>query len=404
MTLRISNRQARALIIEALDLARAPRGQYVTPQPTPSAPIAPSVSQQGSGQGVIDRMGFVQLDTIRAVSRAHHHILWSRDQTYREPGLWDMLSNRMLFEHFTHDASLLPIEFYPVWGKQFRRMSQRFAQKSNWNISPNLIAQVKDKIRREGPLSTHAFDTKVKDKSVMWARPPHKQALDYLWYIGELATSHRENFTKYYDIPERVIPAQYRQAILSDTQQIDRLCAGALARLIFATDSQLKAFWDVCNRAEVTAWRARTELIAVEVEAHDGSWMPAFALPDIEIRLENITPPTSRMRVLNPFDPLTRDRKRLMRLFGFEYKIEIFVPAAKRRWGYYVYPILEGARFVGRIDLKADRKAQGGDGHLNILAFWPEPDVDWTARRRAKLDSELSRLARFAGVKTVRPW
>ena len=103
------------------------------------------------------------------------------------------------------------------------------------------------------------------------------------------------------------------------------------------------------------------------------------------------------MRILNPFDPAIRDRKRLLRLFGFDYTVEMFVPAAKRTWGYYVYPLLEGDRFVGRIEVKADRKA----GTLNVLSVWWEPKVKATSARLNKLNAELDRMARFVGVDDI---
>ena len=114
--------------------------------------------------------------------------------------------------------------------------------------------------------------------------------------------------------------------------------------------------------------------------------------------LEAAPKPTARLRILNPFDPLIRDRKRLARLFGFEYTVEMFVPAAKRKWGYYVYPLLEGDRFVGRCETKADRKA----GVLNVLNVWTEPGVVWTSARAAKFDAELVRLAKLAGTEKIR--
>ena len=108
--------------------------------------------------------------------------------------------------------------------------------------------------------------------------------------------------------------------------------------------------------------------------------------------------PTSRLRILNPFDPAIRDRARLKQLFGLDYKIEIFVPAAKRKWGYYVYPLLEGDQFVGRIDLKADRKK----GQLNVINLWSEEGVKWKNKRKEKLETELSRLTHLAGLTDVK--
>ena len=139
-------------------------------------------------------------------------------------------------------------------------------------------------------------------------------------------------------------------------------------------------------------------LVPVEFQAADKIWHKALALPDIENRLAACPAPTSRLRILNPFDPAIRDRKRLQRLFGFEYTVEMFVPAAKRKWGYYVYPLLEGDRFVGRTDIKADRKT----GQLCIKKLWAEPGIQWTPARQDKLAAELVRLARLAGVQEVK--
>ena len=383
MALKISNRDARWLWLETNGLAHAPTGPLDVLE-------------------TIKALGFVQLDTIRVIARAHHHILWSRNQNYREPMLNTLLANdRSVFEHFTHDASILPTDFYPLWRRQFRRMGEQI-QARGWY--KNMLdaagrADIKARIAEEGPLCTKAFDTKIKGKREMWKRPPHKLALDYMWDTGELSTSHRTNFTKFYDLTERVIPAPILRDERSDEAQIDWLCEGALQRLSFGTEADIQRFWAATSRAEVKTWtgKAASDSVPVEIETADGSWMQALAAPDIESRLAALNAPTSRLRILNPFDPVIRDRARLGRLFGFDYKIEIFVPEAKRRWGYYVYPILEGDRFVGRIEVKADRKA----GTLTVKEVWPEPGVKWTARRAAKLEAELARLARFIGVSDV---
>jgi uncharacterized protein YcaQ len=258
---------------------------------------------------------------------------------------------------------------------------------------------IRKRIADEGPLSTHAFDTKVEERGKMWARPPHKLALDYMWYAGELATSHRVNFNKYYDLSERVIPADLLGPDPADVAQIDWLCGAALDRLGFATPGEIQRFWEAVDAAEVKTWLGRAGPLVepVEVQAVDGSWSNGFAPADIGRRLAAIDPPTSRLRILNPFDPVIRDRARLKRLFGFEYRVEMFVPAAKREWGYYVYPLLEGDRFVGRMEVKGDRAS----GTLNVLAFWPEPGVKWSASRWKKLDAELARFARLADARTV---
>ncbi|MEP3890800.1 MAG: crosslink repair DNA glycosylase YcaQ family protein [Hellea sp.] len=343
-------------------------------------------------------MGFVQLDTIRTVSRAHHHILWSRNQNYREPMLWNALKDRHVFEHFTHDASILPIELYPVWQWQRERMQARYAARKNWKIDAPLLRDIKARITAEGALSTHAFDTKITGKKDMWDRPPHKRALDYLWYTGELSTCRRENFTKFYDLSERVIPSDHYGAKPPE-DKLGWLCKAALKRLIIANAAELQDFWGAASAAQIKGWisNGANDVQPVEIETATGQWLPGFAVANIEAQLEGLKSPTSRLRILNPFDPLVRNRKRLLRLFGFDYKIEIFVPAAKRRWGYYVYPILQGDRFIGRIEVKADRKA----GTLTVLKLWKEQEGKWSERQDVKLEAEVKRLARFIGVETI---
>ncbi|WP_137701677.1 winged helix-turn-helix domain-containing protein [Marimonas lutisalis] len=380
--LRIPNRAARWLWLEAQGLADTPTGPLDLP-------------------ALIHDLGFVQLDTIRVISRAHHHILWSRNQNYREPMLGRLLKSRGIFEHFTHDASVLPMAFLPMWRRQFRRRAEIIRNAGWWKGMPDAQgrAEIRARIAREGPLSTHDFDTRVEGRKEMWQRPPHKLALDYMWYAGELATSHRENFTKFYDLAERVFPADLQVQEHPEATQIDWLCRGALTRCGFATTGEIQRFWDAMDARETRTWinANAARLVPVEVEDAKGDLTKGWALPDIEMRLANVQKPTSRLRILNPFDPVIRDRARLERLFGFQYRNEMFTPAAKRVWGYHVYPLLEGDRFIGRIEARADR----GRGVLALEKQWIEPGVQWTAARDDKLQAELMRIARLAGVDRI---
>ncbi|MFC4733006.1 winged helix-turn-helix domain-containing protein [Salipiger abyssi] len=373
--LRIANVDARRLWLASHGLSAAPSG--------------------ADALRVIRDLGFVQLDTIQVVSRAHHHILWSRAQSYREPMLDRLLRKRQVFEHFTHDASVLPMEMLPLWRRQFDRMKQKVG--GSWYVgiaSEELTQEILTRIREEGPLCTRDFDTVV-EKRAMWQRPPHKKALDYLWYAGVLATCHREGVVKYYDLAERIFP---EVELLSDEAQIDGLCDAALDRLGFGTLGELRKFWDATEVAEVAAWSERRQPLPVEIEGADGRWTKAVACPDIEERLEAAPAPGGRLRLLNPFDPAIRDRVRLKRLFGFDYTVEMFVPEAKRQWGYYIYPLLEGDRFVGRIEAKGDRKT----GLLSVTNLWWEAGVRPSKAREARLDAELARFARLACLAEVR--
>jgi uncharacterized protein YcaQ len=383
MTVRISNREARRLWLNLQGLAKAPVGNTDILE-------------------IIKTLGFVQLDSIRNVTRAHHHILWSRNQKYREPMIGHMLAkDRSIFEHFTHDASVLPMEYYPMWGRQFARLEAQISRSETYRKAKKSGDHdvINKRIEAEGPLSTRAFDTTIKGKKEMWDRPPHKRALDHMWYLGDLATSHRTNFIKYYDLPERVIPQQHLAAEHSDSDKIDWLCQGALRRLGFATLGEVQRFWAAVSAIEVKTWfeGASDRLERVEVETAEGDWLRCFAPSNLDQLLNEMTTPTSRLRIINPFDPIARDRNRLKHLFGFDYRIEIFVPPAKRKWGYYVYPLLEGDRFVGRIELKSHRKS----GILEVKQLWAESGVKWTQARTEKLDAELLRLSRLVDVGTV---
>lgn len=381
MTLDISNRDARRLWLHANGLSSAPTGKLDVMQ-------------------IIRDLGFVQLDSIQVVSRAHHHIIWSRNNNYREPMLDRLLAkDRAVFEHFTHDASVIPMEFRPHWTRRYRQLESKVKQ---WDWHKGMLDRrgrnhILQRIEEEGPLCTNHFDTKVQGERAMWRRPPHKLALDYMWYAGDLSTSHRKNFTKFYDLTSRVVPDHIRSDERSDTHQVDWLCAAALDRLGFATEGELQRFWDAVSREEVNKWieRNAADLRPVRFETANGDWKKAWARPDVAKRLDEAPSPTTRLRILNPFDPAIRDRRRLIQLFGYEYTIEIFVPAARRRWGYYVYPVLEGDRFIARMEVQADRKS----GELTPGRLWVEPGARWTASRRGKLEAELDRLGRLAGVR-----
>ena len=152
---------------------------------------------------------------------------------------------------------------------------------------------------------------------------------------------------------------------------------------------EIRKFLEALPPAEVTAWARGSDLVPVRIESADGKWQEAFALPDVEVRLAAIT-----SRIINPFDPAIRDRAWLKRIFGFDFTNEMFMPPAKRRWAYYVYPLLEGDSFVGRIEAKGD--LQGGT--LQVTGFWAEDGVRWGKARADRLLLELERFAQLAGL------
>lgn len=362
----------------------------------------PSGSGKGTDlQGVIRDLGFVQLDSVNTFARAHDLILWSRRQQYRPDALQNLLhKDRAVFEHWTHDAAVIPMEYFPHWRLRFDRDQARLGQKwQEWRREGFIekMDAVLARISDHGPCtSADVGEGEVKGSGGWWDWHPSKTALEYLWRSGHLSVTRRVGFRKVYDLTERVIPPEHLNARPHAQETIETLCAGALDRLGFATSKELAAFWDTVTLIEAKEWCAAAladgRVIEVDVEGVDGRLRRSFAWPDV---LGTVSAPAPRLRVLSPFDPALRDRQRAERLFGFRYRIEIFVPAAKRQYGYYVFPVMEGDRMIGRIDMKRE-----GDV-LAAHAFWPEDGVRMGTGRIRALKDELTRAARLADCTKV---
>ena len=353
---------------------------------------------------LIDRIGFVQVDSITTVERAHHMILFARRQSYKPEYLKPLLeTNRALFELWTHDASILPVALFPHWQHRFARDRHRLAD--NWRswFRDGYEAKFDEILRRisdEGPVtSTDVGVGEARGKGGWWDWHPSKTALEWLWRTGALSITRRDGFQKVYDLTERVIPECHRTATPSLDETTNWACTSALNHLGFASPTELAAYWNAVPIADARAWcrteLARQTLIEIAVQNADGTSRAAYTRPDI--LTETPSDPPTRLRILSPFDPALRDRNRAERLFGFKYRIEVFVPEAKRIYGYYVFPVLEAARLIGRIDVKAFRDR----GVLRVRAFWLETGMQFTLGRLARLEAELNRMARFSGCTSV---
>ncbi|MEL6641262.1 MAG: crosslink repair DNA glycosylase YcaQ family protein [Pseudomonadota bacterium] len=360
---------------------------------------APSGPGKGADlQSVIDDLGFVQLDSVNTFARAHDLILWSRRQQYRPAHLGNLLSrDRGIFEHWTHDASAISMDHFVHWRLKFARDAARLESRwKDWRRE-DFTAKIDDVLHHIADHGCCSSGDVGKDESRgsggWWDWHPSKTALEYLWRSGAVSVVRRENFRKVYDLTERVIPPEHLNARVSETETVDWACGAALDKLGFATSGEIAAFWDIVTPAEAKAWIAEAlengAVVPFDVTCVDGSLRRVVARPDLcDVRVPE---PMSRVRILSPFDPALRDRKRAARLFGFDYRIEIFVPAPKRKYGYYVFPVLEGDQMIGRIDMKREGKI------LVVTAFWPESGVRMGAGRVARLDAELTRAVRFGG-------
>lgn len=388
--LALSNRQARRLWLHL-------QGMLVSPH---------SASSDHSAIDTVRQLGMVQLDSIGTVSRAHHHILWSRQSNYR-PDDYNVLLGPAptAFEHFSHDAVILPMDIYPFWQIQRQRRGKQY-KNGTWgkNLPGKKVQnQILKEIETRGPMCSRDFSTifdQKADKSLhAWMRPPHKLALDYLWMQGDLCVSHRAGFVKYYDLRERIIPTRHSEASYTRLAQRDFLCHQAMLRLGFASAMDIQKFYDALTLTDVKRWlnQEASNIEPIVVQTFQGDSITMYAFKDISERVQTLPEPAQRLRIVSPFDPIARDRVRLRHLFGMEYRIEIYTPAAKRKYGYYVYPILEGDRFTARIDVSANKDTNT----LDIRAWWLEPGIRHSAARMKRLHSELVRLARLADVSHV---
>lgn len=378
---RLDNQSARRLFLDRHALAEAPTG------PAKGADL----------MALIRRLGFVQVDSINTVERAHHMILWSRRQSYRPENLRPLLErDRQLFEHWTHDASIIPTEHLPWWQDRFERNFVSIPERwKDWQGTAfrEKVADLVSHIRAHGPVSTgDVGEDEERQSGGWWNWNPSKAALEYLWHSGRLAVSRRDGFTKIYDLAERVYPACERP---ERAETIDWACRSALDRLGFATSGELAAFWNKITPDEAKRWCADAfatgQIAEVLIEGADGRDRRAYAFPGLPESAAASPEPPMRVRILSPFDPALRDRKRAERLFGFYYRIEVFVPEPKRQFGYYVFPVMEGSRLIGRIDAKCRRSEKT----LYVSAFWPEKGIVMGKGRLDRLMAELDRLGRF---------
>lgn len=388
MTPVLPNARARALFLAAHALAEQPTG------PASCAAI----------QGLIERIGFVQVDSINTVERAHQMILWSRRQSYRPETLKRLLErDRDLFEHWTHDASIIPMRLFPFWKHRFRHDEDRLHHHWRRWFREGYEAQfdaILNRVARDGPVSSSDVgEGEARGSGGWWDWHPSKTALEWLWRTGKLSVTRREGFRKVYDLTERVVPEPILRQEIDRDALIDWACSSAMERLGFADEAEIARYWYAVEKAEVAGW-AKAEIAAgrlrrVMVEQADASPRPALIRPQM---LEAEAPPVPpRLRILSPFDPALRDRARIERLFGFHYRIEVFVPEPQRKYGYYVFPVIEGDRLIGRLDAKAVRS----ESRLHMRAFWPETGVRIGRQRQDRLLREVDRLARFAGCDRV---
>jgi uncharacterized protein YcaQ len=350
-----------------------------------------------AAQAIIERFGYLQLDTISvAGARSHGIVLASRldgfdtalAETLLRPGC-------PLFEFWGHEACWLPLDLYPLLA--FRRQANRGNRWWVLTQHPKMAQEMLERVRQEGPLKSVDFGGG--GGKVWWDRGVAKDVAASLWAIGALAVRERTNFQRVYDLPERVIPDEVRRRHVLLPEAIRHLVLLSLDGHGFAgLQTIVDTFRLRAHRSEVI--RALGDLIdsgevlRCEVEGQQGFVRPRDL--DLAPRLSRARPRLDRGVLLSPFDPLLWDRQRLKAFFDFDYRIEIYTPAAKRVYGYYTLPVLAGDRLVARVDLKARRK----QGVIEVLSIHYQADPP-PAADRAAVESALDRYGRSVGLDFV---
>jgi len=342
--------------------------------------------------------GGLQLDSINVAARAHELTVWSRFGPY-DPAALDRLvyEDRALFEYWSHAACLIADADRPAWSRAMADYRRRHTGWSTWlKANPRVLRRVEGEIKDRGPLSTSDFERPAaQGKSAGWWdwKPAH-HALHYLWMTGRLAVHSRRHFQKRYDLAERVLKpveplprAEFPRWHLRKTMRA--LGASAEADLPrYMTFPKLDA---AERRRALEGMLISGEAVELSVEGLAGRW---YALAEDLPALES--PPAPRgTTLISPFDSLLWHRGRAKALFGFDYKIEVYVPAAKRVHGYYSLPILHDGRLIGRLDPKNHREAKVLE--VRAVHFAGKPGDAALAGTAGALRS----LARFLGAETV---
>ena len=338
----------------------------------------------------IRRMGGLQIDTINVVARSPYLVLWSRLGDYSPAWLDELLAQGELFEYESHAMCFLPIEDFPLYRRSMLDGSARgWSDAAPWTRRHRkLVKQVMDRIRREGGLRAADFENDGKPGGPWWNWRDEKIALECLFILGELMISHRQAFQRVYDLRSRVLPGWRDGRKAANVPTREQVLVALTLKAVKAMGVALAAWVPDYFRLLKTGNAKRLEALAgdgllerIEIEGLPG---PAYRDPAAVA----VDPP-SLTTLLSPFDPLVWDRQRLRDLFGFDYTIEVYTPAPKRRFGYFTLPILHRGALVGRLDPKAHRAV----GQFEVKALALEPGVEPSDDLVRGLASALRRLA-----------
>lgn len=340
---------------------------------------------------VLDHIGLIQIDSVNVLVRSQELPLFARLGPHPRTLITDATQAGELFEYWVHEACHVPVEQRPLYGWMMTGHPRWKAMRRSAAERPELIQSVLDRLRAEGPLVASDLQMHDRPKGQWWDWDDGKFALEHLFRLGEVAATRRPNdFARMYDLAERVIPADVLNAPTPTEHEAKKeLLVLAASYFGVGTAADLADYHRLAHtRPHLAELVEEGRLIATRVE---GWKHQAYLHPDAKRPRRIIA-----RAVLSPFDPVVWFRDRAERLFGFHYRIEIYTPEPKRQFGYYVLPFLLGDELVGRVDLKADRKA----GKLLVQGAYGEPGIA-EAHVAEELADELKLMAGWLGLDEV---
>lgn len=341
-------------------------------------------------RAIARRLHLIQIDSVNVCVRAHYMPFFSRLGPYKRDWLEELAYHEQyLFEQWAHEACYIPLEDYPL----FRDQMERGRRWGTRDIAPERLeyfATVLDEVRDRGPVVTGEMDNAGGQKG-WWGWSHAKVALEYQFAHGRLAVRERRNFARVYDLAERVFPPELVAAGHSREDAHRQMVSNSLQALGVATVKDLADYYRLKTADVKAALPTLLQSSAAEAVRVEGWKDPAYLAPT-----SDDSDPAHATAILSPFDNLIWDRHRTQRIFGFHYRIEIYTPAPKRVYGYYVLPFMHEGRIVARVDLKANRQA----GVLEVKAAHVEPGAA-PARTARALAKELRTMARWLGLPAI---
>lgn len=343
----------------------------------------------------------LQIDTISVVARAHQHILWSRLGSYQTNWLEQLHAEGQLFEYFSHAVCLLPIEDYPLFRSLMLEKFIGWDNIRDWGEkNSDTLEQILSHIHQNGAVRSSDFESK-QSRGKWWDWKVEKVALEHLYYRGDLMIARRESFQRVYDLRERVLPNWDDTQTPEYALAIRELTSKAIKALGVASNTWAANYFYI-KKAEAAAaieqLLAEGAIFPVSIEGVKGGpfFVHAENKPLLETALADQLSAT-HTTILSPFDPFLSDRGRARDLFDLDYSIECYTPAPKRKYGYFVLPILHQGRLIGRMDAKAWRK----EGRLQVVSLYLEPGVRVSAGVTRALSKTLREYASWQGLSKV---